>query len=126
MPTTSEHQLFIQEILNDLDEISGKDLDAESSNSGSSQSQSDSDLSSLSSSSSSSTASTGTSSSSSEGSMSADATDTDEECTIILGTTADLLQIITETRVLNPHLVDKCSQLDLVLINFKFHDPKHF
>ena len=61
MPTISERQLFIQEILNDLDEISGKDLDAESSDSGSSQSQSDSDSSSLSSSSSSSTASTGTS-----------------------------------------------------------------
>ena len=126
MPTISECQLFIQEILNDLDEISGKDLDTESSDSGSSQSQSDSDLSSLSSSSSSSTASTGTSSSGSEGSMLADAIDTDEEHTIILGTTADLLQIITETHVLNPHLVDKCSQLDLVLIDFKFHDPKHF
>ena len=66
------------------------------------------------------------SSSSSEGSMLADATDTDEERTIILGTTADLLQIITETCVLNPHLVDKCSQLDLVLIDFTFHDPKRF
>ena len=126
MPTISERQLFIQEILNDLDEISGKDLDAESSDSGSSQSQSDSDSSSLSSSSSSSTASTGTSSSGSEGSMLADATDTDEEYTIILGMTADLLQIITETHILNPHLVDKCSQLDLVLIDFKFHDPKCF
>ena len=58
--------------------------------------------------------------------MLADATDTDEECTIILGMTADLLQIITETHVLNPHLVDKCSWLDLVLIDFKFHDPKRF
>jgi hypothetical protein len=40
--------------------------------------------------------------------------------------TADLLQVITETRVLNPHLVAKCSPLDLVLIDFKFHDLKRF
>ena len=43
-----------------------------------------------------------------------------------MGMAADLLQVITETRVLNPHLVAKCSQLDLILIDFKFHDPKHF
>ena len=53
-------------------------------------------------------------------------TDTDEECTIIIGMAADLLQVITETCVLNPHLVAKCSQLDLVLIDFKFHDLKCF
>ena len=131
MPTISERQLLIQEILNDLDEISHDSrmaLDADdmrSSDSGSSQSQSASDSVS-SSSSSTSSSSTGTSSSGSEGSMSVDATDTDEERTIILGMTADLLQIIMETRVLNPHLVDKCSQLDLILINFKFNDPKRF
>jgi len=113
MPTISERQLLIQEILNDLDEISHDSrmaLDADdmrSSDSGSSQSQSASDSVS-SSSSSTSSSSTGTSSSGSEGSMSVDATDTDEERTIILGMTADLLQIITETHVLNPHLVDKC------------------
>ena len=43
-----------------------------------------------------------------------------------MGMAADLLQVITVTRVLNPHLVAKYSQLDLVLIDFKFHDPKHF
>jgi hypothetical protein len=53
-------------------------------------------------------------------------TDTDEERTIVMSMTAVLLQIITETRVLNPHLVAKCSQLDLILIDFKFHDPKRF
>jgi hypothetical protein len=52
--------------------------------------------------------------------------DTDEEHAIVMGVTADLLQIITVTRVLNPHLVAKCSQLDLILINFKFHDLKRF
>jgi hypothetical protein len=39
---------------------------------------------------------------------------------------ADLLQAITETRVLSPHQVAKCSQLNLILINFKQHDPKRF
>ena len=130
--------LFIREILNDLDEISHDSRmalnadDMQSSDLGSSQSQSDSDSSSSSlssSSSSSSTASTGSTGTSLEEStgMSVDAAiDTDEERSIILGTAADLLQIITETRVLNPHLVNKCSQLDLILIDFKFHDPKHF
>jgi hypothetical protein len=68
------------------------------------------------------------SSSSSSDSMSVDSTalDTDEERNIFMGMTADLLQVITETRVLNPHLVAKNSQLDLILIDFKFHDPKRF
>lgn len=39
---------------------------------------------------------------------------------------ADLLQGISETRVINPHKVDKCSQLYLVLVQFKFNDPKRF
>jgi hypothetical protein len=34
--------------------------------------------------------------------------------------------VITETRVLNPHEVPKCSQLHLVLIDFKANDPKRF
>jgi hypothetical protein len=58
--------------------------------------------------------------------MSADGSDTDEENTVIMGMAVDLLQVVTETCVLNPHLVAKCPQLDLVLINFKFHDPKRF
>jgi hypothetical protein len=37
--------------------------------------------------------------------MSIDGTDTDEERTIIMGMTVDLLHVITETRVLNPHIV---------------------
>ena len=132
MPTISERQLFIQEILhvaNDLEQIAhisrvALDLDmndSEMQSSGSSQSSS-----SLSSSSSSSESCSSTSSS--EGCMSVDGTDcdTDEEHSLIMGITADLLQVITETRVLNPHLVDKCSQLGLILINFKFDDPKRF
>jgi hypothetical protein len=55
-----------------------------------------------------------------------DADMADEERTVTMGMTADLLQVITETRVLNPHLVAKCSQLDLVLVDFKFRDPKRF
>ena len=135
MPTISERQLFIQEILhvvNDLEQISHISrmvLDDEESademqSSDSSQSQSESSASSTSSSSSESTDST--SSSGSEGFMSVDGTDTDEERTILMGTTADLLRVITETRVLNPNLVAKCSQLDLILVDFKFHDPKRF
>jgi hypothetical protein len=58
--------------------------------------------------------------------MSIGGADTDEEHTTAMGLTADLLQIMTETCVLNPHLVTKCSRLDLVLVDFKFHDPKRF
>ena len=36
------------------------------------------------------------------------------------------MQVFTETRVLNPHIVAKCSQLGLILIDFKSHDPKRF
>ena len=125
MPTISERQLFIQEILhvaNDMGEMSHDsrmaldgELDEMASNSESS-----------SSSSSSSSSESSSFTSSSEGFMSVDSRDTDEERTVIMSTTADLLQIITKTRVLNPHLVTKCSQLDLVLIDFKFHDPKRF
>ena len=46
---------------------------------------------------------------------------------IIMGVTADLFQIVTETRILNPQLaVTKCSQLDLILVHFKSYDPNHF
>lgn len=39
---------------------------------------------------------------------------------------AHLLQAVTETRVINPHSVYKCSQLYLVLVQFKANDPKRF
>jgi hypothetical protein len=74
----------------------------------------------------SSSSSSSESSSGSEKFMSVDDADTDEERIITMGMTADLLQVITETRILNPHLVAKCSQLDLILIDFKLHDPKRF
>jgi hypothetical protein len=138
MPTISERQLFIHEILhvvNDLEQIShisrmalddGESAD-EMQSSDSSRSRSESSASSTSSSGSSSESTDSTSSSGSEGSfMSVDGTDTDEEQTILMGMTADLLRVMTETRVLNPHLVAKCSQLDLILVDFKFHDPKRF
>ncbi|KAF8890351.1 hypothetical protein BD779DRAFT_1671316 [Infundibulicybe gibba] len=38
----------------------------------------------------------------------------------------DLLQIIMETCTINPHEVHKCSQLFLVLVQFKSDDPKRF
>jgi hypothetical protein len=52
--------------------------------------------------------------------------DSDEEHTTAMAATLDLLQAITETRVLNPHKVAKASQLDLVLVKFKQDDPKRF
>jgi hypothetical protein len=125
MPTVSERQLFIQHVVNDLEDISRMALDSDSD-----EMQPDSSDSSSSSSASSSLSSTSSESSSSdsEGIISVDGTDsdTDEERTIMMGMTADLLQVIIETRVLNPNLVAKCSQLDLILIDFKFHDPKRF
>lgn len=39
---------------------------------------------------------------------------------------AELLKAVAETRVINPHKVAKCSQLYLVLVNFKQDDPKRF
>ena len=125
MPTVSERQSFIREIMNALEEDISHYMALDGESSDPSQSESDSD--SLSSSSSSSSSSEPTSSSGSEEFMSVNGrTDTDEERTIIMGMAADLLQVITETCVLSPHLVAKCSQLDLVLIDFKFHDPRHF
>ncbi|KAJ7616874.1 hypothetical protein B0H17DRAFT_965471 [Mycena rosella] len=38
----------------------------------------------------------------------------------------ELLQVISDTRVLNPHKVAKASQLHLVLVDFKDNDPKRF
>jgi hypothetical protein len=122
--------------VNDLEQtshISRMALDDEESademqSSDSSRSRSESSASSTSSSGSSSESTDSTSSSGSEGFMSVDGTDTDEERTILMGMTADLLvlRVITETRVLNPNLVAKCSQLDLILVDFRFHDPKRF
>ena len=52
--------------------------------------------------------------------------DMDEEHARTMAGTADLLQATLETRVLNPHEVPKCSQLHLVLVDFKASDPKRF
>ena len=50
--------------------------------------------------------------------------DTDEEHARTMVGTADLLQATLETCILNPHEVLKCSQLHLVLVDFKASDPK--
>ena len=135
MPTISECQLLIHEILHVVDDleqishISRMAVDGESADKMQSSDSSRSEFS-LSSSSSSSTDSTSSSESGSEGFMSVDSTDrdtdSDEERTIFMGMTGDLLLVIMETHIFNPHLVAKCSQLDLILVNFKFHDPKRF
>ena len=103
MPTVSEHQTFIQDILhvvNNLEDISHfsrmalnrelvEDVDKLwSSNSSQSESKSSS-------------FSSCSSSSELEGFMSVDGADTDEEHTIIMGMTASLLQVITEMHILN-------------------------
>ena len=125
MPTVSERQTFIQEILHDVNMLQLSDSSQTESESESESSELTSTSSSTSSSKSeSSSSSSSESSSGSEKFMSVDDADTDEERIITMGMTADLL--ITETRILNPHLVAKCSQLDLILINFKLHVPKHF
>src|SRR6266478_6799382 len=107
MPTVSERHTIIQGLLHAADEevayFSAMVLDGEAVSVGdqdglwsSNSSQSGSD----SSSSSSCSSSSSSSSSSSEGFMSVDDANTDEERTITMGMTADLLQVITETRVL--------------------------
>ena len=133
MPTISECQLLIHEILHvvdDLEQISHVSRMAIDGESADEMQSSDSSRSEFSLSSSSSSSTDSTSSSGSEGFMSVDSTDhdtdSDEEHTIFMGMTGDLLLVITETRVLNSHLVAKCSQLNLILVNSKFHDPKCF
>ena len=76
----------------------------------------------------SSTSSSDTSSDSSDstGYSSDDISSTDEEYMAGLLATSDILWVITATRVLYPHQVSKVSQLNLILINFKWYDPKHF
>lgn len=105
----------------DCDDDSDTQQRRRSSLSSSSSSSSSSDLSSL---------SLSSSSSSSDGSlMSVDVLLSDDEDEIHaqrMSDFADLLQGISETRVINPHKVDKCSQLYLVLVQFKFNDPKRF
>src|SRR5271168_4440211 len=109
MPTISERQLFIQEILhvvNDLEQISrialDCDMDEMSSDSSQSPAASESDSSSSSSSSCSSSSSS-SSSSGSEGFLSFDGTDTDGERTIIMGMTIDLLHV--KSCLLLPNMV---------------------
>lgn len=60
-------------------------------------------------------------------SMDSDQSDSeDEEHATRMSDLAYLLQAVTETRVLNPHSVDKCSQLYLVLVQFKSNDLLRF
>ena len=133
MPTISERKESIQMVLlaveqemddtrTDLDsdmedyEIEDVDNDIDMDSSGS-----ESSLSSSSSESSSNSSSSSSSSSSESSSLSRLTDSEDEEKSDIL-----LLQVIVETRILNPHQVAKCSQLQLVLHDFKQDDPKRF
>jgi hypothetical protein len=50
----------------------------------------------------------------------------DEEHAAGITVIGDLLQLITETCILNPNWFAKCSQLYLILINFKQDDLKEF
>jgi hypothetical protein len=49
-----------------------------------------------------------------------------DESAVKMRMTTNFLQVITETQVLYPHKVTKCSQLDLVLINIKGNNLKWF
>ena len=128
MPTTSEHRQLIQLVLldakSDMDQCLRNDPNVLVSLS-ESPSDSDSDTG-LSTSTSSDTSSSSSSFSSSPLSVIAaqDDDDTDEELTMALDSTADLLQMVTETHILNLHIVAKCSQLHLVLVKFKMDNPK--
>jgi hypothetical protein len=131
MPTISERQQLIQSILigaeDDLDVFTHYDPDDENLlNIADSEPSSDSDTGSSSSTSSESSLSSKSGSSSSLSIAASRDDDTDEELANILARTADSLQTIAETRILNPHDVAKCSQLDLVLVEFKTDDPKRF
>ena len=130
MPTFSERQALIDTVIlageYDIfsavdDELGQEDLDYEMD---SPQPESSSDSSTCSSDSDTSTSEESSSDSSLDGSVHTDTTD--EEHTSMMAGTADLLQVILATRILNPHEVAKCSQLHLVLVDFKASDMKRF
>ena len=139
MPTISERQILIEGVLLDANErlsyYTAVDLDREpedqsdhdhDTSKSSSSSPSDSSFSSDTMSSETSTSSSSSSSSEGPGSISVDDLETDEEHAAGMAVTADHLQVISATWVLSPHDVAKCSQLNLILINFKQDDPKCF
>ncbi|KAF7328200.1 DDE Tnp4 domain-containing protein [Mycena venus] len=143
MPTTSDRQLLLQNVLlvaeSDMDQYMDEerlnedddemDLDRRSIDSGE-------DSSATSDTSSTSSASSTSSSSSSDSSRSDDSMpawadeisddDEDEVYAARLSAEGALLNAILATRVLNPHTVPKVSQLHLVLVEFKENDPKRF
>lgn len=130
MPTISERQALIDTVIlageYDIfstvdDELGQEDPDYEMD---SPQPESSSDSSTCSSSTCSSNTSTSSSNSSLDGSVHTNTTD--EEHTSMMAGMADLLQVIMATRVLNPHEVAKCSQLHLILVDFKASDLKRF
>lgn len=142
MPTTSDRQLLIQNVilqaeadidiylteerLNEHDAMDLDDIDRRSSNN--SDSSGTSDTSSTSSSSSSSSSSSDSSGSDVSMASADDISDDDDDEVYAsrLGADSELLQLIFSTRVLNPHAVAKASQLHLVLVEFKMDDPKRF
>ena len=132
MPTISERQSLIRTVLLTGEEDLFKYLRAELINeidlpsptsSESSDSSPSSNVSSESSLSSSESESSESSESQSSDSESGEQTDEDTRTTTSI---SDLLGVIMETRVVNPHEVSKNSQLDLVLVEFKTDDVKRF
>ncbi|KAJ7772088.1 hypothetical protein DFH07DRAFT_953371 [Mycena maculata] len=134
MPTLSERQLLIQNVLleteRDLDEYMAEgllddddDMDLDHRN----ESDDNSDTSDTSSTSSDSS-SCSSDSSGSDASMHSAISDDDEDEVYAakMSASGELLQVILETRVLSPHKVAKASQLHLVLVEFKEGDPKRF
>ncbi|KAJ7743016.1 hypothetical protein DFH07DRAFT_943217 [Mycena maculata] len=132
MPTLSECQLLIQNVLLEteidldeymaeglLDDDDNMDLDHRNESDDNSDT---SDTSSTSSDSSSSSSDSSGSDASMHSAISDD--DEDEVYAAKMSASGELLQVILETRVLNPHKVAKASQLHLVLVEFKEGDHK--
>ncbi|KAJ6461891.1 hypothetical protein C8R47DRAFT_1202321, partial [Mycena vitilis] len=124
-----EMDLDEQAINNRLDDDTDMDSDHQRTNSDSN-SDSDDDTSGTSSTSSDSDSTSSSDSSGSDESMPLwpkDLSDDEDEVNLErLNTNGELLQVITNTRVLNTHRVAKASQLHLVLVEFKTDDPKRF
>lgn len=135
MPTLSERQNLIRAVfqqaendnmdyLAEQNEDEEMDVDQMSSDSESSSGTSNTSSTSSCSSSSSSSSSSSGSEQLDTGEISDD--DEDDVYAARMAAYGDFLQVLSETRVLNPHKVAKASQLHLVLVEFKEDDPKRF
>ncbi|KAJ7477120.1 hypothetical protein B0H11DRAFT_2425247 [Mycena galericulata] len=133
----SERQLLIQNVLHQVERVIAERMSEErlddKDNMGLEHTTHDSDKDSSGTSNTSSTSSDSSSSSDSSGSKDAmdwandiSDDDKDEVYATRMSAQGELLQVISDTRVLNPHKVVKASQLHLVLMEFKANDPKRF